>query len=115
MPYCAEQNNNNANMVFLKKLLSGLIYLHYKDLRSYIKNPQKTEKFLRKYNDSPEYTVKFWEKNAFVFLCFIVGSVKANKIMEKLNPEIKKAREILEKRKQLSNNFSQHEECEYVC
>ncbi len=111
MFYYVDQDYNNPKLTYLKRLFAELVHLYYKDLCNYIKNPQKTEKFLKNYDDSPEEVIKFWEKNAYGLLCFIVGAAKAQKVMQKVEPEVKKAKKILNARKQTSNRHF----CENKC
>lgn len=87
------KRDNSAGKGF-RQLIATLVWMYFKDLKNYLKNPELTTKFFARTNNHPEYLIEFWEKDAYVFLQFLYGSVIAKKILKKITPQIEQAKRI---------------------
>lgn len=82
----------------LRKLLTSLISICIRDVQQYIKNPEKTEKFLRKYGDCIEYSIEFLKECGSIVLFFLVGYARGKTFYQKILQDINKAEEIYRRR-----------------
>lgn len=87
------KRDNSAGKGF-RQLIATLVWMYFKDLKNYLKNPELTTKFFTRTNNHPEHLIEFWEKDAYVFLQFLYGSIIAKKILEKITPQIEQAKRI---------------------
>lgn len=78
----------------LRILVCVILESFYKDLQEYIKYPYRVERVFYSYGYRVQYLIDFWEKDAELFFAFLYGKEKAKKLMEKLLPQINKAKEI---------------------
>lgn len=83
-----------AEIVQLRRLLACLMSICIQDIRQYVDNPVKTERFLRKYDDSIGYTVSFLRECGQQVLSFLLGQYRGRIFYQRLLPYIDRAETI---------------------
>lgn len=91
-----EDNQSCCSDYGVKKLISTLVYISFKDLTNFVEDPIGTSVYLRRFGETPQSIVDFWKRHAYVFLCFLYGSAKAQKVVKQaITPLIKCAENTL--------------------
>lgn len=93
-----QEQNVDYEMLGIKRLIKSIIFLQYNDLKKYLKNPQMYKKFLASKGESPDQLINFWKNDAYDFLSFIVGTSRAKKFLNAIDPMILQAEEVSRER-----------------